>query len=449
MRKPEKTSNIVLFLMGLFSMTQIRVIGAIGISEVPIYIVAPFIFLADYQKLRQDGFLPIIWLSLLTCVGDCISSWLNQTYIEQAIKGFATPYSIFSVIVVLHRVLRNNLSGYKCLLVGIAFSLILNIFIFQQSAELSAFSEGAVGLEAGRRIVGTSSIFWTSRIRPFIDALIGGWYTQVPVSFSAFIMLAFFVFSAITTASGRSMALATIGGVIILLLGGKKRKRMQFFKRNFGVFVVGCIFAAFVLGGSYKFAAQSGWMGEKAREKYESQMKDRKNVWGILQGGRGEVFIGLTACIDKPLWGHGPWPLDKNDYVKRYLEKYGTVAEWDAYFSHERYLSLIGMTHYHLIPGHSHLISFWLSYGIVGFLLWVYVLYLIVNYFRRYVDAVPQWFGYMAITLPLFVWNIFFSPYGYRISTPLTICLLLFSRAIAKGRLNPSWEMVQEATRYD
>ena len=403
MRKQEKTSNIVLFLMGLFSMTQIRIIGAIGISEIPIYLAAPFIFVADYKRLHQDGFLPIIWLALFTCMGDCISSWLNQTYIDQAIKGFATPYSIFSVIVVLHRILRNNMSGYKSLLMGTAFSLILNIFVFQQSAELSAFSEGATGLEAGRRIAGTSTIFWTSRIRPFIDALIGGWYTQVPVSVSAFIMFAFFVFSAITTASGRSMALATIGGVAILLLGGKKRRRMQFFKKSFGIFVFGCIIAAFVLGGSYKFAAQNGWLGEKAREKYESQMKDRESVLGILQGGRGEVFIGLTACIDKPLWGHGPWPLDKNDYVKRYLEKYGTAAEWDAYFSHERYLSLIGMTRYHLIPGHSHLISFWLSYGIIGFFLWVYVLYLIVVYFRRYVDAVPQWFGYMAITLPLFV----------------------------------------------
>ena len=178
-------------------------------------------------------------------------------------------------------------------------------------------------------------------------------------------------------------------------------------------------------------------------------MEDQKGFWGVLQGGRGEVFIGLMACIDKPIWGHGTWPLDKNDYVKNYYEKYGTSRQWREFISYERYLSSVGRIRYHIIPGHSHLITFWLSYGIVGLMLWIYVLYLIILYFMRYVDVVPQWFGYMAITLPLFVWNIFFSPYGYRISTCLTICLLLFCRAIALGKMQLPLNMLQDAAKYD
>ena len=448
MGRNNKSTSIILFLIGLFSMTQIRIIGSIGISEIPIYLVAPFLFLFDYGELRNDGFLPIIWLSLLTCVGDCVSSYINHTYFLHAIKGFATPYSIFAVTVVLHRLLRRNMSGYKSVLVGTAFSMVVNIFIFQQGTELSAFSDGATGIEAGRRIVGTSAIFWTGRIRLFIDAFVAGWYTQLPLFVSTAILFLFAVFSAVSTASGRSMAAITFGTVLVMLIGGKKKLRMKFFKRYFLFFLFGCVISSLILSVIYKSAAQSGLMGEKAREKYEVQMKDRSNVLGILKGGRGEVFIGVTACLDKPFLGHGPWPVDQNDYIKNYFAKYGTDAEWRGFFAYEQYLSSMGYTRYHIIPAHSHLVSFWLCYGIVGLFLWIYVLYLIVIYFKRYIDAVPQWFGYMALTLPAFMWNVFFSPYGGRVTTPLMICLLLFTRAIAMRRIQPSLDMVQEAAKY-
>lgn len=449
MGKPHKELNLVLFLLGLFSMTQIRIIGAIGISEIPIFIIAPFMFLKDYRTLKVDGFLPIIWLSLLTCGGNCIASYMNETHIVYAIKGFATPYSIFAVVVVLHRLLRDNLMGYKWLLIGIAFSLIVNIFVFQQDAELSAFADGAVGIEAGRRIAQTSAIFWTSRIRPFVELPMSAWYTQVPLGVSVMLIFFFVVFSAVTTASGRGFAATAMASVVLLMVGRKKRKHMQFFKQHFGLFVVGCCAVSIILTTVYKAAAQSGLMGEQSRDKYERQMEDRKGVLGLLQGGRGEVFIGLTACVDKPIFGYGPCPIDKNDYVKRYYEKYGTSRQWNEFISYDDYLSSIGRARCYVIPAHSHLISFWLYYGIIGLVLWVYVLYLIVIYFKRYVDVVPQWFGYMAVTLPTLVWSIAFSPYGYRVATPLTICLLLFSRAISRGMIRPSFEMIKEEAKYN
>ena len=102
-----------------------------------------------------------------------------------------------------------------------------------------------------------------------------------------------------------------------------------------------------------------------------------------------------------------------------------------------------------MIPAHSHLIAFWLYYGIIGLVFWIYVLYLIVIYFKRYVDVVPQWFGYLAVSVSAFAWNVFFSPYGGRIVTPLMICLILFTRAIAKGRISLPVAMQIEASKYD
>ena len=161
-------SNIFLFLIGLFSMTQVRIIGAIGLSEIPIFLCAPFLFLADFNILRRQGFMPLLSLILLTCLGCIVSSLHNHTYYVNAIKGFATPYSMFAVTVVLNHLLKDNLDGMKWLLVGSAFTLILNVFILPMDAEVQAFAEGATGFAAGKIIAESSTIFWISRIRPLI-----------------------------------------------------------------------------------------------------------------------------------------------------------------------------------------------------------------------------------------------------------------------------------------
>ena len=58
-----KGKNFWLFLIGTFSMTQVRLIGSIGISEVIVFVVAPFVFVSDYRFLKRDGFMPMVNLS--------------------------------------------------------------------------------------------------------------------------------------------------------------------------------------------------------------------------------------------------------------------------------------------------------------------------------------------------------------------------------------------------
>ena len=68
------SSSVWMFLIGLGSMTQFHFVGSLGVSELPIFLIAPIIFVMDFRLLRGDGFMPFIWLTILCCIGCCISS---------------------------------------------------------------------------------------------------------------------------------------------------------------------------------------------------------------------------------------------------------------------------------------------------------------------------------------------------------------------------------------
>ena len=48
MERRSSYASWVLFLIGLFSQTHIQVVGSIGISELIIFLVAPFLYVTHY-----------------------------------------------------------------------------------------------------------------------------------------------------------------------------------------------------------------------------------------------------------------------------------------------------------------------------------------------------------------------------------------------------------------
>ena len=126
-----KRASLFLFLLGTFSMTQIHVVGNIGISELVVFLVAPWIFIQDYRVLKLDGFMPAIMLSILMCAGCVVASIMNHTSVPNFLRGFAAPYTIFSVLVVGHHLVRKSPGGHKWFALGMAMTVTINIFIFQ------------------------------------------------------------------------------------------------------------------------------------------------------------------------------------------------------------------------------------------------------------------------------------------------------------------------------
>ena len=113
-------TSVILFLIGAFSLTQIRVGFSIGISEIFVYVSAPFLFLKNYRLLRQHGMLFIIYLGIAVSFACVISGIYNGSPTFFIFKGLASTYPLFAFVVVLHHLFCKNMNGHKWLYFGIA-----------------------------------------------------------------------------------------------------------------------------------------------------------------------------------------------------------------------------------------------------------------------------------------------------------------------------------------
>ena len=444
----KKSNSILLFLVGLGSVTQFHFVGSLGLSEFPIFLLAPFLFFVDYRRLKSDGFLPFIWLSILTCVGCIVASYMNETPSIFVIKGLAQPYSIFAVTVVLHRLLRRDFNGLKYYILGAFLSGIISIFIFQQETFTVHRGEAVTGLAATDMVM-DYPLFWSSKIRQLLTLPTGMHFLTIPLSYSAIAsFLSAIVYLVFSGTSGRAAALAAFASTVLLIIGTKSRHKMIDMGRHIGKLVIISLVAVFAFKISYSVAAKTGVLGYDRKQKYLSQTRMGSSALQMLMSGRMEFFCGVVACLDNPLIGFGPKGEDKDGYVEKYLQKYGAPDDYESYVRSLYAAAQKGYT-YRTIPAHSFIGMFWIYYGIFGLLLWIYVLYLFYVYMRRCAHAVPQWYGFIALSIPPMVWDIFFSPYGGRVSGPCLVVCILFAKAVAEGKLRLPYEMEAEARKWE
>lgn len=440
-------SGSILFLIGLGFQTQIHFFGSIGISELILFLVAPIVFVQDYHRLRYDGFLPMVWLSLLVCVGCVVSGLYNQAYYILILKRLATVYSMFVMLVVMHRLLRKDLSGLKYLLIGNFISSIICVFIFQQETSVVAEGDVKTGAEAIEAVTGYA-LFWTAKIANILELPVSCFYMQMPTAYSVLSpLVASGLYLIFSNSSGRSAAVVSSGAALIIFLGKKSARRIRRIGKNFILFVIVMGLLLVGMKAVYSHAAKAGLLGEAALKKYESQTRMGSSILRILMAGRVEFFVCMRAALDRPLLGWGPRPLDTGGYHADYLFKYGAPEDYDAYQSRLGSLAMKGVYGIPL-PQHSVIASAWLTSGIIGLIFWLGVLWKMFSYFRHYAYAIPQYFGYVTILICHAGWNIFFSGQD-RLGLPMMLVCILFARAVGKGRVSLTMEMAREVKQYN
>ena len=430
-------SSILLFLLGAFSRTQVRIVGSMGVSEAVVFLVAPFIFLTNFDQLRRDGFLPVIWMTILTMFGCCVASLCNDGYMDLFLRGIASPYAVFALIVVLHKLLRNNLGGLKWILLGLAVTLIISTFVLQPTTELSKYADGKSGLDAVDGVM-SSPIFWIGRIQPWVMLPITGWYFQTPKVYASFAAVAFAAFAMVTTASGRAAALVALITTVLLLVGGKRIYILRKIKRKFWIIMLIMIASLFVLLKTYKIAATSGMLGDAAQTKYEKQTQQGDDLLHLLMKGRTNFFSCMYEGIRRPIIGYGPWAPDWEGVEGEFIAEYGSEEELAMYESY-RLQGKVGW-----LGGHSQIGTFWVWYGIFGLLFWLYVIKELFFLFKNRMSVIPQWYGYFAVSIPSSLWAIFFSPFSGRVQESLLIVTCLLVKAVQRGRIPLSHDMVRE-----
>lgn len=172
---------------------------------------------------------------------------------------------------------------------------------------------------------------------------------------------------------------------------------------------------ALPLGGTaayfiYSELAEGGFLGIDIQNKFWYQSR---NQYGLVLSGRSEYFGSVPAILDSPIFGYGS-------------TKYGPeyAAARTQMLQQTELLDLMPADLVE-IPTHSFLMDSWVKSGIVGAILWLFILFLNIMSLSRMADTSLRWsFVFIVLTVNL-IWNVFFSPFGtdHRLLAAATVAI--------------------------
>jgi hypothetical protein len=419
------------FWLGLGS--QMQPIASLSFSELFVLIAGPFLFLKNHSNMKRDGVATFFNLSVLMVLGCWMSCTYNHTFFGNALRGYAIVCIVMCAIPVAYWLLKNDPIGFKWYLLGFAISKVLCTFVFQQTFEITTYAGGNSG-DGAADLIMNGPIYWIGRLKPFVVWPTQAFFLKTPILLDACAFLFMGMFSMLVSSSGRAAALTSFAAVGLLLIGGKRVCTMRRVSKYFILLV--CMGIVFIWCSKmvYYKAAESGLLGEESREKYEKQTRSGGGILNLLMAGRSEVFIGLSACIENPIFGKGPWAIDDEGYIERFLYKYGSEEDIVIMDRTRRDMERMGIgRRISFIPCHSHIAMLWLSYGFPGLLFILYCILVLLRFLMKDCYIVPQWFGWIVCANPGMFWHICFSGFADRLGFPIFIVTCLMARAVRKG----------------
>lgn len=434
MTRQGKTGLLIWFVLGLGS--ELQILASMSMTELFCYIAAPFLFFRQFAQMKRDGLAMLFGLSVLVVVGCGVSCAVNRSPSYAVLRGFATSVLLPCAVIVGHWLIRKNANGFKWFLVGWVLSMFIQTFAFQAASFTSLKGVGSVSASdyAG------SVLYWITRGGALATLLSKGWYLHTPLLLDVGLPCAVGVLFAVKSVSGRSAALGIFGFAALAILGGKTQQTMRRIGRHFVLFMMIGLVSIVAAKSLYSYAASRGLLGEDQYKKYEMQTKSGSGLLDLLMGGRKEFFVGLGACLDRPITGFGPWAMDAGGYYARFIMKHGTEEDIASLMKAMRNPSEKAM----LLQAHSHLIQFWHWFGLAGLVFWIYVIYVLMRYVKQDCWVVPQWYAWLTCALPALFWNIFFSPFQSRFAVMLLITACLMARAVRKGTFVLPRDMQEE-----
>ena len=432
-----KKRSLGWFLFGLGG--QLQIAASLSFTELFVLMAAPLLYLQERVYMKRNGVMPFFYLSLALIAGCVVACLANHTAPTYSLRGMAVCCLLSCSIIVSHWMLRKDMTGLKWYFLGVAISGVLCTFVFQKAVEVVAQGGAAASDIAG----GVN--YWIQRIGPLVTLPAAGWYLSCPIAYSVGAPLFMAFFALFTSISGRGAAVRAMASAALVIIGGKKRSTLRNrICRGFWVIMILGIIGVFAAKQTYQIAATSGWLGEKALQKYEAQTKGRTGVLALIMGGRMDSFCGLIACVDKPIIGFGPWALDDKGYIEEFLARYADYEDYANYIKSINYARAHGLVFFNLIPCHAVVTELWLWYGISGLIFCLYVFFAVLRYLKEDCWAVPQWFFWIGASVPGLFFNMIFNPLSSRVGIPFVVVACLIVRAVRKGRLQMPNEMIVE-----
>lgn len=428
MQTKNRSSAFWLFMLGMFSLTQVNIGGYLAISEILCLLIGPIMFFRDISVFKRDGIMPVFWLLFLWLCGAVFVDLKVHSSLPAMLRGIAVPIVIIVNLASMYKPLRNDPMNIKWFAIGSFISSIVSVFVFQAGSDVGAAENQ--GLSAMEATLGYK-LFWQTRISTLLSLPMTCWYLSFPFGLLILLKLASTGFALFS--GGRSAFATSAVAFGLLFIGRQNPQKMKSIRKHLMLLVLIFVPLLLLIKAGYGYAARNDWLGYEEEAKYYLQSQGGKGgVLSMLMSGRSEFFIGLIAALDKPIIGHGSHALDTGGYRERFLAKYGNMEDLYKYEMALRRAAAEGVTSPH-IPAHSHIITFWMWHGIFALIFWLYLLWIAGETLIKRLGVYPPYFGYLVCGLPALFWAVLFSPFGGRMSVSFTLCSMLLIRAMDHG----------------
>lgn len=401
----DRRSDWMVFILGLGCSLHINVGGYLAISEVLAVYLGTVAFFRLYRRegdahVKTASNLGLLWLG-----SALVADVWNGTSLALLLKGLSKVALIVLQLVLAYELLRSDLRRIRWYFVGVALSSLLSIYILKPGS-IAAFEQlyGIVLTDSFQKqwisVVVYSSLaawFFAGNSYPFMSAV-------VVASIGAMAMFS-------GSRSAGALLIVASFSVYAVRVSAKfegNRAEQRASRQMFSIFALFALGTIVVSG--YKVAAFMGWLGDRAHEKYIAQSASQ---FGLLAGGRADLFTGLLAVQASPLVGHGTWALDVEGYRLQAAQIAGVEYFERKGGSGDR------------IGGHSNILEAWVEHGILAVPFWVYLFYIILRCFSTGIYYHFAILGPLMFLLYGRVWDFFFSPINARTTLAFTFAFFI------------------------
>lgn len=400
--------TLLIILIGFLSGFYVRIVGVLCLAELISLFIAAYVILTNkisFTKNKQ--FKNIIILSVLAFVGTIISGVVNGSSFIDITKWLFTIFLFVVDLIAVFWLLSDKVTRIIYYLFFSMIGVLLTSTILPQfSVHALVNVENEVIQKTLSERLDLNAELFAYQYAPIFLFLIAFLYGKMPKLTIAIMFFAgvFFLFGD----SRHLFLIYELAAVIMMFLGvvneQNKMIKMQKMRKNVLPFLIILFGAAIVIKSSYEYMAKNGILGEWAQYKYELQSSNNND---IVLGSRMITFEGLYIILKDPIWGYGPYAVDKNGYVQEFARMVKT--EYDSS---------------RILGGHSFLVQFWTYGGILALLLWLYVIYLGINFIINGIVYEPSLTPFLLIFVILLLYNILFSPFGNRVSNAYALVMI-------------------------
>jgi hypothetical protein len=423
-------ADVLVFIVGVGSDLSVHLIGEIQVAEIILICLIPFLILLRSRGALRPGLKPIFLLLGFWLIGQVMTDVYRGSARGDWMRGDARI--IFFAIDICGLMLLVGWDHRSKLIywLGYAISSLLAAR-FQPTDDTYAYpwkfgyAEGTILL-----VVIVSCYFYARRRHGIVLlSLVGIAGVNLVLNYRSQLLILLVTLAMITP-----LLPERVGRLRLLPREGTTARVV--------ISVLFVIVAGSTAVGLVNIATQRGLVGEEAQAKNEEQAGA---ALGMLLGGRPEILVSSRAVMDSPWLGHGSWARDwkYQEMLTDLLAKKGEDVDFN-------YVQAIGEQ---TIPAHSELMSAWVSAGILGAIVWFYILWLTVKAFLRVAKTLPPLAPLYIYLLATMTWDIFFSPFGNtrRIFDAMILLIMQDTRVVGvvesvmtKNRYGRGWRRMQQ-----